>query len=315
MATIGLVAPPSRHGLGTSADLVARVLGDAGHDVRRHVTDEPPPAQARFDLVILMEVLVEHWLGVGAPTALIPNPEWFLDEFVGLLDGVDVVFAKTHDAVAAFEALGCQVEFTRFTSRDRWLPAVGRDPRSFLHVAGKSHQKGTNTLVDVWAANRDFPRLTIVRTRPRLSRRRMPRHVTLLDEYLPDGWLQVLQNRAAVHVCPSEAEGWGHHIVEGLSVGAVVVTTDAPPMNEILRPDRGILCAYRSSAQQRLGTAYQVDPDALAAAVRATLERDPAELARLGRRARSFFLENDADFRQRLVAAVNRLVPSGSQSG
>ncbi|MEA2827990.1 MAG: hypothetical protein QOG43_2429 [Actinomycetota bacterium] len=310
MATIGIVSPRSRHGLAVSAEVVARALAGAGHDVHRHVAEEEPPAGIRFDVVIFLQVVVEAWLGVGSRTALIPNPEWFLDEHVELLPGIDLVLAKTHDAMAAFQALSCDVELVRFTSRDCWLPAVERDYRAFVHVAGKSHQKGTNTMVDVWAAHPDFPRLTIVRTRPRRSRRRMPPNVTLLDDYLPAGWVQVLQNQAGVHVCPSEAEGWGHHIVEGLSVGAVVITTDAPPMNEVVRPDRGILCGYLSRAPQRLGTSYQVSPDALAAAVRSTLEREPDELAAMGRRARAFFLDNDADFRRRLVAAVGRLAAS-----
>jgi hypothetical protein len=44
--------------------------------------------------------------------------------------------------------------------------------------------------------------------------------------------------------------------------------------------------------------------------VRSTLERDPDELAEVGRRGRAFFLDNDADFRRRLVAAVDRLIAS-----
>ena len=311
MATIGIVRPGiehgSQHGLAHSAELVAGVLASAGHDVRRHDIDHAPPGSP-FDLVILFERITEQWLGIGSVTVLIPNPEWFLDECVELLGGIDVVFAKTRHAVAVFEARGCAVVHTGFTSRDQLLPGVERSFGRWLHVAGSSRHKGTELLVEVWADNPDFPQLTIVQA-PEFLQRTPPPNVTLFDEYLPGPIVQFLQNRSGVHVCPSEAEGWGHYIVEGLSVEAVVVTTDGPPMNEIVDTSRGILCAYTSTEPMRFGTRYFVSPEILEATVRATLERDPNELVQLGRRARAFYLENHAAFVGRLTAAVDDLTP------
>ncbi|MEY2460196.1 MAG: hypothetical protein QOG30_2026 [Acidimicrobiaceae bacterium] len=305
MATIGIVRPGSEYGLMHSAEIVAGVLETAGHDVHRHDMYRPSNG-ARFDLVILFERIVEHWLGVASVTALIPNPEWFLDEFVDLLGHIDLVLAKTHDAVAAFEARGCDVVHTGFTSRDQFLPDVERRPGRWLHVAGSSRHKGTDTLVDVWAANPDFPQLTILQP-PGMLGRPPPANVSLVVEHLPDAVVQFLQNRSGVHVCPSEAEGWGHYIVEGLSVGAVVLTTDAPPMNEVVTPARGMLCAYASSTPMRFGQKYAVAPDALEATVRATLEHDPDDLLELGRRGREWYLENHAAFVTRLTDAVDDL--------
>ena len=307
MAAIGIVRPGSQHGLVHSAELVAGVLETAGHDVHRHDLANEPSKDLVFDVVILFERIVDHWLGLAEHTVLIPNPEWFRDEFVDLLGGIDVVFAKTHDAVAAFESRGCVVVYTGFTSRDQFLPGVERSLGRWLHVAGGNQQKGTNTIVEVWTANPEFPQLTIVHTPPVTLRLSPPPNVWVLADYLPGPIVQFLQNRSGVHVCPSEAEGWGHSIVEGLSVGAVVLTTDAPPMNEVVHPDRGSLCAYTTSTPQRFGRAYYVSPDMLEATVRATLERDTDELLELGRRAREWYLENDAAFARRLTAAVDDL--------
>jgi glycosyltransferase involved in cell wall biosynthesis len=58
---------------------------------------------------------------------------------------------------------------------------------------------------------------------------------------ITDAELLYEMNAAQIHLCPSRAEGWGHYITEGLSVGALVIATDGSPMNEHVRPEHGIL--------------------------------------------------------------------------
>jgi hypothetical protein len=313
MATIAVVRPPSRHGLLHSADIVAGVLRAAGHEVHRHEIADGATTGVRYDIVILLERIATSWLHIAPLTVLIPNPEWFRDEFIDPLEDIDVVFAKTLDAHTAFESRGCTVVHTGFTSRDQLLPGVERSLHRWLHVAGANQQKGTDTVVQVWANNRDFPQLTIVQTPPQTLSIPPPPNVTLFHAYLPDAIVQFLQNRSGVHVCPSEAEGWGHYIVEGLSVGAVVLTTDAPPMNEVVQSDRGVLCAYATSAPQRFGCSFKVSPEALEAAVRSTLNRNADELAQLGRNARAFFEANHAAFVTRFTSAIDELTSSAQQ--
>ena len=47
--------------------------------------------------------------------------------------------------------------------------------------------------------------------------------------------IQFLQSVADVHMCPSLIEGWGQYIDEGRRAKAVVLTLDAPPMNELIK--------------------------------------------------------------------------------
>ena len=47
--------------------------------------------------------------------------------------------------------------------------------------------------------------------------------------------IQFLQSVAGVHMCPSLIEGWGQYIDEGRRSQSVVLTLDAPPMNELIK--------------------------------------------------------------------------------
>ena len=122
---------------------------------------------------------------------------------------------------------------------------------------------------------------------------------------LDDAALMALQNTFTIHLCPSEAEGFGHCIAEAMSCGAVTLTTDAPPMNELITPERGVLVDYHRMKKQRAGANYYVDPLDLERKIEAILRLDDASKLRLGQRARSWYEDNDRAFRTQLVAALD----------
>jgi glycosyltransferase involved in cell wall biosynthesis len=122
-----------------------------------------------------------------------------------------------------------------------------------------------------------------------------------------------LQRSHAIHLCPSESEGFGHTIVEGLSAGAVVVTVDAPPMNELVTPETGILLGWDRSEPMRASTRYFANPAGLDRAVASAVTL-PAELRmRLGSAARERFLEIDREFRQAFARAVGEVLQEGGR--
>lgn len=264
------------------------------------------PAGARFDLNLMLERVRPEYFALARRNALMPNPEWFAEEERRWLGGVDCVFAKTRHAQPLFEALGCRSVFTGFTSFDRRRIEVPREA-AFFHLGGRSVNKGSQALVDLWLRKPAWPVLTMVQRATLSLPPRLPDNLRLLDGYLDDAELGVLQNRHLFHLCPSETEGFGHHLVEGLSVGAIVLTTDAPPMNELVTPERGMLVAPNRSGTQRLATTWFVDPVALESAIERLLTLDQATLTQLGANARAWWEGNDRGFGERIAAAVTSL--------
>ncbi len=249
------------------------------------------------------------WFDLARRNILIPNQEYCEPPTRRLLGQVDMVMCKTRLAEAIFRDLDCNARFTGFTSDDRFDPSVVKTRNRVLHVAGWTKQKGTQPLLDLWLKHPEWPELVVVARYPWLDPALFAApNITLVREVQSTAQLAVLQNSCAVHICPSEAEGFGHAICEGLACGAVVITTDGPPMNELVQPDHGVVVPYRSARPKNLGTAYFIDPEALELAVERVLAMGNAELAAMGQRARRFFLASDAAFREAFAAAWDSLL-------
>ena len=130
----------------------------------------------------------------------------------------------------------------------------------------------------------------------------------MITDRVEDHALCRLQNESALYLCPSEAEGFGHIILEGLSVGGVVITTDAPPMNELVTPDAGLLVAVERTEPMGIGERYFVNLDDLERKIRRALEMSQTERAAFGRAARARFEAIDQAFRSRIKACLNAVL-------
>jgi GR25 family glycosyltransferase involved in LPS biosynthesis len=263
---------------------------------------------------IHLERILPEFRGAAEETVLIPNQEWFRPRHVSRLTWIDRVLAKTREAERIFSGLGCNTFLLGFISPDRNDPSVRPDFGRFFHLAGGSFLKGTARLISVWAHHPEWPELTIVKSAgaPLVD---VPKNVRLITDYLSDDALKDLQNNCGVHLCPSEVEGWGHYIVEGLSCGAVVVTTDAAPMNELITPDFGVLVGYDKTEPRKLGTRYMVEEDALERAITDLLSMDEGMKRQMGRRARSHYEALDAAFRHNVAQLLYSPHPAKRSDG
>src|SRR5574337_2187927 len=221
--------------------LLQRMRGKrhAAQLVRRRRRGLPPP----YDFVLMEEHIAPAFLYDAPRRVLLPHPEWFLPRDLQALGRIDLVLTKTREAERVFATQGCRATCIGFTSEDRRDPSVPRE-RAFFHLAGSSRTKATEPLLALWRRHPECPRLTVVQhpgdAKPATPDANIDHRIGYLDE----AELKRLQNAHRFHLCPSETEGFGHYIVEAMSVGAVVITLDAPPMNEMITPERGLLVPY-----------------------------------------------------------------------
>jgi glycosyltransferase involved in cell wall biosynthesis len=289
--TVALVSRDNGVGLTTDMRLLDDMLTTAGYEVSwvdwRDATMPP------VDVAIFLELWNHRLSRCAKHTVGIFNLEWFQRRWTIGLHACTQLWAKSGEAQQVFtRQLGLRNSIhTGFMSRDMCDPDVPRELAA-VHLRGKSSLKGTGAVLEAWATNRDLPPLTVISDIP-LD---VPAGVRLLRR-VDDAQLSRELNRAQIHVCPSETEGWGHYIAEGMSVGAIVVTTDASPMSEHITPDVGMLIRPVSTGrfQGGLATTWRVDAAGIAKAVRVVASMPAAHRSAMGARACArFHARNDA---------------------
>ncbi|BDS08458.1 glycosyl transferase [Oceaniferula spumae] len=310
---INIIARTNGVGLDRDVDLIHNALSAAGMDVTvSHCRGISPlrrfwPGEKRFDANIFLERVFPRWFGSAHTNLLIPNQERFPERHTGLLRKIDHVLCKSRHAEEVFGSRGNQCQFIGFTSTDMLDSTVDPDYQSFFHLAGRSTLKGTETVLDLWKKHPEWPELTIIQCKENAVDQ-VPDNVRLITDYVPHDEIQQHLNRHGVHLCTSLSEGWGHYIVEAMSCGAVVVTTDGPPMNEIISPERGILVPAANTESRHLGINYHIDPVKLESMISDLLLMTAETKQLLGQKARNWFIDNDARFQKELPQVITKLL-------
>lgn len=310
MPQINIVARTNGVGLDQDVDLIYNSLTGSGMEVSISHCREISAwssilrGKEQFDANIFLERVFPRWLSRAHRNLLIPNQERFPHRHIKHLKKIDAVLCKTEHALEIFSQ-HAKAQHIGFTSTDRALSDIDAKDLSCLHLAGRSTLKGTETILDLWEKHPSWPNLTLIQCSQNAPKS-VPNNVRLLSRYLSSKELIQEMNRHDIHLCTSLSEGWGHYILEAMSCRALVITTDAPPMNEIITPSTGILVPYHKQKARHLGTNFFISPDALEASLEQCFQLSKDERLRYGQQARQRF-EN---IREKFVGSFPEVVQS-----
>lgn len=218
--------------------------------------------------------------------------------------------------------LSYSVFYTKHTSRDLYQPVVQRDWTSFLHLAGWSQFKNTRVILQTWALHPEWPQLIIRVIKASLCEwieeqfgdkdSWRLQNVDYACGSVPAAEKDRLQNQIGLHLCPSETEGFGHYINEARSVGALILTSNVPPMNELVDEESGVLVGephpwwWQTKGDLFMPLA-QVDVADIERGIEQILLLSIEERQRMGRRSRAKFLEDRAYFLNAMAALEESL--------
>ena len=297
-----------RSGLAADTKILTDLFESQGWHVHishyRTLSRFTPLRFKKFDLNIFIQRANSGWFGLARKNVFIPNPEWLKKKYEKNIEKFDAVFCKTHCAVEALGNMNRNTIFVGFTSINKHDSNFEKQGDRWLHLAGKSELKGTDVIIDTWLKNPHFPHLTIIyrnRTYQNINRP----NLTYISERIDNSRLIRLMNECAVHLCPSITEGFGHTLCEALSCGALIISTDAPPMNELITPDRGILIKPVAQKKLRFADTYFIDQEGLEKAVKKTINlTNKKELMLNGF---NFFSENDNAFKEIIIKEIKEL--------
>jgi glycosyltransferase involved in cell wall biosynthesis len=272
------------------------------------MTHRPP-----FDMNIFLESVFPEYLPMARVNCVIVNPEFFRDELLTHVPRLDFMLVKTPGGVDLCRDLSAPCRNIDFTSPDKRIPGFLRQgPLRCLHLSGQSAVKGSEAVVEAWSRHPEWPQLTVVRRSKRYGGDDAPPlpplpNVRYETDYLTPERLRELQNECEVHVLPSQAEAYGHVIGEAMACGAIVVTTDAPPMNELVRPGRGMLVRVARSEPMSRSAKNFVDVGDLERQLNAVFAMSREARAGMSREARSWFEAQDQRFETSLRALLDEL--------
>lgn len=274
----------------------------------------------RFAVNIHLESILQENIRIAKKNIMIANLEWLRDSTYPFLPKMDLFACKTQSAKKFFDGKGFQTVFTSFTTISPYDARYTQQSNSFVHIAGKSETKGSIPLIRLWAKHPEWPKLTVLISPEHYSQEttREPLaqfaadNLEIIEDYIDLADLRRLQNESEVHLCPSEGEGFGHYICEPLSCGSIVVTVNGEPMNELVRPDRGILVEARSSEPLRQATRFFFDTDDFEKKIEQLMVMTSAEKAQMKRKGQQWFHDNEAFFQKTFIDMIRDCIANKS---
>jgi hypothetical protein len=287
----------SLNGVGLEKDykILRSIFEAAGHTVSVADYFQRRMRPERADVAIHLEIPRFDLMSMAGVNYMMPNPEWFIGDWMRQLNKFNAILCKTHDCERVFKDYSKRI-YTGFTSLDFYQPI--KKQKQLIHIQGKSDFKGTNEIIQAYA-KAELPRLFLLSKKGTKDTRNI-----VNAGFLSDGDFSKLINCCLIHICPSLYEGYGHYIWEAMSCGNVVITTDAAPMSEFITDER-FLVKTNKPWRHHQGVMNPPLVDSLIDVIGRVYAMDEAELIAAGEANMAKFLANDADFRDRILSVIS----------
>jgi len=120
----------------------------------------------------------------------------------------------------------------------------------YVHIAGRSPYKNTHLVLKTYINNPHLPHITILCTNNTCTigltndeilniTSNKYKNITFINTFVDN--ITNYYKFYGIHVCPSSSEGWGHYLNEARAYSNVIITTNHPPMNEMIDNESGVL--------------------------------------------------------------------------
>ena len=120
--------------------------------------------------------------------------------------------------------------------------------------------------------------------------------------YLDDIDMKLEFKKHGIHICTSQMEGFGHYINEARAIGVLIITIDAPPMNELIDSSCGILIPAVQRFSHNHGVKFIATQEAIKEGINRAIKLSLQERKNLGAKARERFLQEQEEFNSRLAS-------------
>jgi hypothetical protein len=276
------------------------------HELSRNQMAAHPSADMDIECAFFLERVLDHPALMRARhRILIPNPEWLDPGSRALAGNCTQVWHKSRFSQQRLAPLFPQAThaYLGFMSEDPGVTVSGYE--TFVHLRGKVFtQRNTESIFAAWKARPSLPDLYVHFYWDRDRGVEYPGWLHDGNVHVRMGWLARtdylnIARSHGIHLCTSEAEGFGHYIDEARAMSALVVTVDGAPMNELIDEGCGILVPPSSTVAMNEGIRHRVTPDDLLLAVDRAMSLTPQSRREMGAAARERYLADSRAFRRR----------------
>lgn len=235
-----------------------------------------------------------------------------------VLREIDVALCRTHvgsewaKKIKMDHDFSYQIKETKFTTFFQ-EKIMTKHWNVLLHSAGEHHWKQTDSIIKAWQKYENLPLIIITCTNQclrniedLLKKGGYPKNMYLHKKLLEYDEFITVKNKIGIHLCPSIVEGYGHYINEARKIKSLVITTDMPPMNELIDESSGILIKCSSYGTKKNGTSLCfVTENEIYDAVMKAYNMSIEDKKKLVDNAYSKFVEDTSTFETSIIEMLN----------